>query len=131
MNQLKESYDHAVKMGAIRVPVFVDGAMREAIEEHDRVKAELMELRLAASKMAIEAGIIARPVTKTEADETVLGVGLFTELLSESELRFRRLSVKYEKLRAASFEVRDSVHSVSASADAMKQLHEVLSSEWA
>jgi hypothetical protein len=131
MNQLKESYAHAVKMKAVRVPLFVDGAMREAIEEHDRVVADLVAMQLAANSMAIEAGIISSPVTKVEADETVLGVGLFTELLSESELRFRRLSVKYEKLRAAASEVRDSVHSVSASADAMKALHEVLSSEWA
>jgi hypothetical protein len=119
MNQLKESYAHAVEMKAVRVPLFVDGAMREAIEEYERVKADLAALEQAANNMAIEAGIIPHQV---DACQSVCGPMYQVELLRESELRFRRLSVKYEKLLSAGVRAVEASGSVSASADAMENL---------
>ena len=123
MDELKESYLHALEMNATRVPVFVESTMRGAIEEHERVVADLAALQTAACSMAAEAGILPR---NADTSESMCGPMYQVELLREAELRFRRLSVQHEKMRAAVILVCDSEHSLTASGEALKALQEVL-----
>jgi hypothetical protein len=73
--------------------------------------------RKAASDLAIEAGVISAPV-KDGDDVYAL------QLLAESQLSMQRLSVRYEKLRAAAIGVIEAQGGITATARAIEALRD-------
>jgi hypothetical protein len=80
--------------------------IREVILWHKQSEGMRDAFRKAASDLAIEAGVISAPV-KDGDDVYAL------QLLAESQLSMQRLSVRYEKLRAAATPVTDAVGRLS------------------
>jgi hypothetical protein len=82
---------------------------RGVILRHKQSEGMRQSFRKAASDMAIEAGVISAPV-KDGDDVYAL------QLLAESQLCMQRLSVRYEKLRAAAIGVLEAQGSITATA---------------
>lgn len=100
MDQLKQILAEAKAANALRVPIFME-TLAEGIREHDDARGMLTAFRHAANSIAIEAGVIGSHVPHDQAAKSVLQDVYFLQLIAEAELRFRTLSVRYEKLRAA------------------------------
>jgi hypothetical protein len=94
--------------------------IREVILRHKQSEGMRDSFRKAASDLAIEAGVIAAPVDRA----AVLGDIYFLQLLAESQLRMQRLSVRYEKLRAAAVGVLEADGSITATARAIEVLRD-------
>jgi hypothetical protein len=92
--------------------------IREVILWHKQSEGMRDAFRKAASDLAIEAGVIAAPVHRAAVLEDVY----FLQLIAESELRLRSLSLRYEKLRAAAIGVLDAQGSITATARAIEVL---------
>jgi hypothetical protein len=71
------------------------------IDAPDDQAGMLTAFRHAANSLGIEAGVIVSHVPHADAQASITGDHYFLELISEAELRFRKLSVRYERLRAA------------------------------
>lgn len=78
-----------------------------AIEAHDGLLGMLTAFRHAANGIGVEAGVIGARVSHVVAQTSVCRDAYFLELIAEAELRFKRLSIRYEKLRAAAIPVVD------------------------
>ena len=78
------------------------------IDAPDDQAAMLTAFRHAANAIGVEAGVIAHHISHSESEASVCGDHYFLELISEAELRFRKLSVRYERLRAAAIGVQDN-----------------------
>jgi hypothetical protein len=76
--------------------------LKKIIDASDDQAAMLTAFRHAANSIGVEAGITKDHVGHGEIAESVCGDVFYLELISEAEERFKRLSAKYEKLRAAS-----------------------------
>lgn len=61
----------------------------------------LTAFRHAANSIGVEAGVVASHVHPSEIEASVIGDTYYLELISEAELRLKKLSVRYERLRAA------------------------------
>lgn len=79
-----------------------------AVREHDDALGMLTAFRHAANSLAIEAGVIASHVEHSEVEKSILQDVYFLQLIAEAELRLKSLSVRYERLRAAAFNVCES-----------------------
>jgi hypothetical protein len=97
--------------------------IREVILRHKQSEGMRQSFRKAASDLAIEAGVIAAPVKDGGALQDIY----FLQLIAESQLRMQRLSVRYEKLRAAAVGVLEAQGSVSDMAVALTRLEGELS----
>jgi hypothetical protein len=75
------------------------------LKDYDDRGAMLTAFRHAANSIGVEAGITKDHVGHGEIAESVCGDVFYLELISEAEERFKRLSVKYERLRAAAMPV--------------------------
>jgi hypothetical protein len=75
--------------------------LRAHIDAPDDQAGMLTAFRHAANSLAIEAGVIVSHVPHPDAQASVTGDHYFLELISGAELRFRKLSVRFERLRAA------------------------------
>jgi hypothetical protein len=71
------------------------------IDAPDDQAGMLTAFRHAANSLGIEAGVIVSHVPHADAQASITGDHYFLELISEAELRFRKLSVRFERLRAA------------------------------
>lgn len=65
-------------------------------QEKQDVSAKM--LRNAISSLAVEAGIIEQPINLDEIESSVMKDIYYQQLLAEIELRYKGLSVRYEKL---------------------------------
>ncbi len=101
--------------------------LKQIIDAPDDQAAMLDAFRHAANSIGVEAGVHAthKPHGGMSGDH------YFLELISEAELRFRKLSVKYERLRAAAIGVSDTGDNVTASQKliAMAELKEALNDD--
>jgi hypothetical protein len=75
--------------------------VEKMLKDYDERGAMITAFRHAANSLAIEAGITQSHVDHDEAAQSVCGDHLYIEMISEAEERFKRLSVKYERLRAS------------------------------
>jgi hypothetical protein len=100
------------------------GEMREVILRHKQSEGMRQSFRKAASDIAIEAGVLSAPVKHDEVAGTVLQDIYFLQLIAESELRLRSLSVRYEKLRAAAIGVLEAQGSITAASKAIEVLRD-------
>jgi hypothetical protein len=124
MQQLKQLVADAKFANNLRVAVFVE-PLEKAVNEFDQSEGMRESFRKAASDMAIEAGVIAQPVKHNEAAGSVLQDVYFLQLLAESQLTMQRLSIRYEKLRAAAIHVADDFANGDDS-DGWDELRELL-----
>jgi hypothetical protein len=99
------------------------------LQRHKQSEGMREAFRKAASDMAIEAGVISAPVKHDEVAGSVLQDVYFLQLLAESQLYMQRLSVRYEKLRAAAIPVADAMTCSPVSIAAIQNLREVLRDE--
>jgi hypothetical protein len=106
---IAEKGDHRVTIDA--------KPLHDLCRQYVNAEGVRQSFRKAASDMAIEAGVIAAPV-KGGDDVYVL------QLLAESQLSMRRLSVRYEKLRAAAIGVLEAQGSITATARAIEVLRD-------
>ncbi len=67
----------------------------------DALRAQLGAYRDAVNELGVEAGVIACHISTSQAARSVAGDGLYLEVIREAQLRIKRLSVGYERLRAA------------------------------
>jgi hypothetical protein len=79
--------------------------VEKMLADYDDRGAMLTAFRHAANSIGVEAGITKDHVGHGEIAESVCGDVYYLELISEAEERFKRLSVKYEKLRAVAVPV--------------------------
>lgn len=77
--------------------------LQQVIDTPDDQEGMLTAFRHAANSLALEAGVIA----SHKDHGGILGDHYFLELIAESELRIKRLSIKYERLRAAAITAMD------------------------
>jgi hypothetical protein len=96
------------------------------LADYDERGAMMTAFRHAANSIGVEAGFTQSHVDHDEAAQSVCGDHLYIEMISEAEERFKRLSVKYEKLRAAASCVLEEFDSVGYS-DGWDELKEALS----
>ncbi len=76
--------------------------MSKAVEA---LRAQLGAYRDAVNDLGVEAGVIACHISTSQAARSVAGDGLYLEVIREATLRIKRLSVGYERLRAAALGV--------------------------
>jgi hypothetical protein len=79
--------------------------VEKMLKDYDELRAMMTAFRHAANSIGVEAGITKDHVGHGEIAESVCGDVYYLELISEAEERFKRLSVKYERLRAAAVPV--------------------------
>jgi hypothetical protein len=96
--------------------------LREFIDAPDDQAGMLTAFRHAANSIGIEAGVIVSHVPHADAQASITGDHYFLELISQAELRFRRLSVRYERLRAAAVPMVPIVDEVVLSESGMSLL---------
>jgi hypothetical protein len=80
--------------------------------------------RDAAGALAVEAGIIPQVVDHGEGCRSLMPDAYSLMQMGESKLRFRKLSVSYEKLRAAAIGVLEAQGSLTATAKAIGVLRD-------
>jgi hypothetical protein len=112
----------------IKQPPF-DDLIALTLNQRDDARGWVTAFRHAANSLALEAGIIPAHIDHDEAAKSVCGDHLYLELIAEAELRLKRLSTGYERLRAAAFKITEAQDSLSATRDAMAELLEVLEND--
>jgi hypothetical protein len=75
--------------------------VEKMLQDYGDRGAMITAFRHAANSIGVEAGITKDHVSHDVAVASVCGDHLYIEMISEAEERFKRLSVKYERLRAA------------------------------
>jgi hypothetical protein len=106
LKQLLKVNQHDPGAGNARFTVWTHD-IAKAVNEFDQSEGMRESFRKAASDLAIEAGVIAAPVKHDEVAGSVLQDVYFLQLLAGSQLTMQRLSIRYEKLRAAAIHVSD------------------------
>ncbi len=77
---------------------------------HTTQSAMLTAFRHAANSIGVETGVIDSHIHHDEAVKSVTGDAYFLELIKEAEIRFNRLSLQHEKLRAAAVPALDQLN---------------------
>lgn len=103
--------------------------LQRAVKDHGEALAMLTAFRHAANSLAVEAGVIAQHIEHDDAAKSVLQDVYFLQLIAEAELRLKRVTTGYERLRAASAKVAQAQGSLSATRDALAELVEVLADD--
>lgn len=94
--------------------------------------SDILELyRQASSDLGIEAGVIASHLTADDAAKSAVGDLVYIEVIREAELRLKRVTEGYERLRAAAIDVQDSHLSITGQALALDKLRIVIQDDLA
>ncbi len=92
----------------------------------------LTAFRHAANSIGVEAGVVASHVHPSEIEASVIGDTYYLELISEAELRLKKLSIRYERLRAAAIPVvhiYDEDSGIAPDMQCMRSLKEALTDD--
>ena len=88
----------------------VPSDLRMLVLKRDSQAKMLKAFRDASNSIGVETGTIASHIEHDEAVKSITGDAYFLELIKESEVRFNRLSLQHEKLRAASSTALDQLN---------------------
>jgi len=97
----------------------VPSDLRMLVSKRDSQAAMLKDFRDASNSIGVETGTIASHIHHDEVLKSITGDAYFLELIKESELRFNRLSLQHEKLRAVAV---PALHQLNSELDRLQEL---------
>jgi flagellar capping protein FliD len=101
--------------------------VEKMLADYDEIKAMITAFRHAANSLALEAGITKDHVSHEVAEASVCQKdGYYLDLIRGAEHRLERLSVKYERLRAAGVQILQAHYRSEVDWNAMRDMDEVL-----